>query len=225
MTISSTKGYTSMGQKVFGFGSPGTGKTTQIISLEKAGLSPIIANRENGLTSVSEEELPFIDIDSWAKYLEVLNWYELSAEAKQFGILCTDSFTDLGEDNVEYEVAKVKDPRQGYYAAMTTMEKTLRQIRDSKRNHFVIAKEEYEKDESKSVLRWQPQVVSKSVGPKLVGVLDYSIRFIKETINGVESFKFQCKETFDCVARVRDPKGTIQLYEPADLGAFLGKVA
>lgn len=93
MKIISTLNYASNGIKVLVHGQPGIGKTCLCASLPK----PIIISVESGLLSLSELDLPAVEIKDVNDLGEVLGWLEGSKEADAYESVCLDSISEIAE--------------------------------------------------------------------------------------------------------------------------------
>lgn len=222
--IYSTSGVAAKGQKILTQGLPGVGKTPLIATLQP--WSPIIASAEEGLLSLSQYNLPYIQVRSEKDLKEFYDWRKGSNESKQFGATALDSISELTDvmvrDQKENPKAS-KDQRANYWAVMEDMLDWSRKFRDLDGHVYITAKEIFDGESGK----WTPLVGPKSFGPQFAFLFDCVFRMKRDvnSQNPAQSNTFlQCQPTTDAQCRTRDPRGLIQLYEPADLGAIINKL-
>jgi len=227
--IFSTSSVAAKGQKILVQGGPGSGKTPLIATL--AQWSPITFASEEGLLSLSKHNLPYISVKSEAELIEAYNWLNSSNEAKQFGAVCWDSVSETADIMVDHKKnakGASKDHRANYWDVMEDLLNWGRKFSNLNGRHvYVIAKEFSEKDELTGVIKYFPHVGAKSLGPQFAYLFDclFRLRRDDQFHPGQPPIAYlQCDRTKDCDCRVRDPRGLVQLWEAADLGAIINKL-
>ena len=99
--------------KMLAYGPSGSGKTSLIPTLP----SPVILSAEGGLLSISDKEIPFLDISDMEALREAYKWLAGSDEAKQFASVAIDSIPEIAEVCLGKEKAIAKDPRAECFTA------------------------------------------------------------------------------------------------------------
>lgn len=115
------------GVKCIIYGGAGVGKTRTIATAP----SPIIISAEEGLLSLMEVSIPFIEVKS----LEDLNeaYLHLKKDAGQtYKTIGLDSLSEIAEVLIAQELPKHKDGRQAYAALAQAMIPMLKKFRDLK---------------------------------------------------------------------------------------------
>ena len=120
--LQSTNTITTDGIKILAYGAAGSGKTMLIKTLP----DPIILSAEGGLLTLSDEELPFIEIGSMEQLKGAYNWLIEDKEAEQFKSVALDSITEIAEVCLANEKKINKDPRAAYGEMQTTMSEIIR---------------------------------------------------------------------------------------------------
>ena len=108
--ISSKKLAKLNGIKVLVYGNAGSGKTYLCSTIT----DQIIISAESGLLSLSQFDIPVIEVKSIQDIREVYKFLALSPEANQYTTVCLDSLTEIGEVVLSAEKKHEKDPRQAY---------------------------------------------------------------------------------------------------------------
>jgi len=127
ISIKSTAGLHSNGVKVLVYGLSGAGKTSLIKTLP----SPIILSAEGGLLSLSDSEIPYIEIGNMNDLKEAYEWLTQSQEAAQFLSVAIDSISEIGE-----VVLILKKKKQRIHAKLTALCKSKCKISSG---NFVIS--------------------------------------------------------------------------------------
>lgn len=95
---------------LLGYGPAGAGKTHSILSLQKAGLSPLVLACElgetHGLLSLASSDVPYLVVTSHSELIEVIRELKrkpdkVEYEQTEFGAVVLDSITQWGEFPLE----------------------------------------------------------------------------------------------------------------------------
>lgn len=144
------------GVKVLVYGKSGVGKTR----LCKTAPKPIIISLENRLLSLSDRNIPVIEIDPENVYEELLEvLIEINAgKFKTFKTICMDSTTEFAEQILLAEKRNVKDNRQAYGLLADKVTDVLKKFRDLRGYHvYFIAKQgRIEEDDTTSYYPYMP---------------------------------------------------------------------
>lgn len=214
--LTSTTSQISDGIKCLIYGKSGVGKTPLLITAP--GMCLISA--EKGLLSVQRmRATACIVINSYPEMIEVMTWCYQSQEAKQFYTFGLDSVSEIAELVLAKELSINKDPRKAYGNLATEMIKLAKYFRDiPTKNTVLIAKEEYDKDETTGVTLYQPQFPGQKLGPAMPYYFDETLRMVE--INGQRALA--TKLNFQQFAR--DRSGNLAEYEPPDLTHVFRKI-
>ncbi len=168
INLQSTKSIHADGIKILAYGAAGSGKTTLIKTLP----DPVILSAEGGLLSISEEDIPFIEIKTMDELREAYVWLTESKEAKGFKSVALDSITEIAEVCLANEKKLSKDPRAAYGEMQTTMAEAIRLFRDLPGRHvFMTAQLGKTQDEMGRML-YSPSMPGQKAGQALPYAFD-----------------------------------------------------
>lgn len=219
MKIISTLNYASNGIKVLVHGQPGIGKTCLCASLPK----PIIISVESGLLSLSELDLPAVEIKDVNDLGEVLGWLEGSKEADAYESVCLDSISEIAEVVLSSEKGREKDPRKAYGNLQDIMMELIRRFRDLQgKNVYFSAKQERIQDETGRLL-FGPSMPGQRLGQQMPYLLDevFCYKMVNDA-NGVPVRTLLTQP--DGISSAKDRSGKLNMYEEPDLGAIIRKI-
>jgi len=220
ISLKSTASITSAGLKVLVYGQAGAGKTSLIKSLP----SPIVLSAEGGLLSMSDAEIPYIEIDRPETLREAFEWLTGSAEAAQFQSVALDSISEIGEVLLSSEKAKTKDPRLAYGAMMDQVSSLIRLFRDLPGKHvYMSAKLEKMQDEMGKVL-YSPSMPGAKTGQQLPYFFDEVLALRVEVDDEGKTHRGLLCDT-DGKWLAKDRSGKLDMWEPADLSHIIAKVS
>ena len=168
VNLKSTSTISTDGIKILAYGAAGSGKTMLIKTLP----DPIILSAEAGLLTLSDEELPFIQISSMNDLREAYEWLNTHEDAKQFKSVAIDSITEIAEVCLANEKKINKDPRAAYGEMQTTMSEVIRLFRDlNGKNVYMTAQLSKTTDEMGRVL-YGPSMPGQKAGQALPYAFD-----------------------------------------------------
>lgn len=151
------------------YGASGVGKTT----LASTAPRPLIISAEKGLLSLSDHDVPYVEIETFQDILDLFQWLTENPEAKEFETLIFDSITDVCETVLEYEKTQVNDKRQAYMALADKMMYILRQFRDLPQYAVVfLAKLDKTKDEATGAVLFAPMMPGQVLTKQLPYLVD-----------------------------------------------------
>ena len=219
INLKSTAHISTNGLKVLVYGAAGAGKTTLIKTLP----APIILSAEGGLLSISDVELPYIEIKTMADLREAYNWLAFSDETKSFQSVALDSISEIAEVVLSTEKAQTKDPRQAYGALQDIMTALIRDFRDLSGKHvYFSAKIEKQQDEMGRLL-YSPSMPGQKLGQALPYFFDEVLALrIGMNENGEAQRMLQCIS--DGIWTAKDRSGKLTMWEPADLRNIITKI-
>jgi phage nucleotide-binding protein len=207
------------GVKILVYGMAGAGKTTLCATLPQ----PIILSAEGGLLSISDADLPFIEICSMADLTEAFEWASQSEEAKDFESVALDSISEIAEVVLNYERKQTKDPRQAYGAMQEQMADIIRAFRDLPgKNVYFSAKCEKSQDEAGRVM-YAPSMPGNKTGQSLPYFFDEVLALrIEKDNEGATQRALMCDS--DGLWQAKDRSGKLEAWEAPHLGAVIDKI-
>jgi hypothetical protein len=116
------------------YGGPGVGKTRLAASLP----TPIIISAEQGLLSLADEKVDYIEVRSLADLNDAYKWATTAAEAKQYESIGMDTLAEIAEVLVTELKPQYKDGRQAYMALADQMIPMLKNFRNLKNKHVMF---------------------------------------------------------------------------------------
>ena len=208
------------GVKMLVYGKSGRGKTTLCATAP----TPVILSAEAGLLSLSQFQLPYVEIKDMAGLQEAYRWALGSAEARQFETICLDSLTEIAEVVLNAAKKSVKDPRQAYGEMIEKMTDIIRLFRDLPgRNVYMSAKQEYAKNEITGVMINSPMMPGAKLGQQLPYFFDEVFQLdIGSTPEGV-SYRFLRTQP-DFMNDAKDRSGRLDPVEEPNLGKVISKI-
>ena len=217
--LKSTKGLHANGVKILVYGMSGAGKTSLIPTLP----DPVVLSAEGGLLSISDADVPFIEIGDMATLMDAYSFVTESSEAGQFHSIALDSISEIAEVVLNAEKKKTKDPRQAYGELMTQMQDLIRAFRDISGKHvYFTAKCEQAKDEQGRML-YSPSMPGAKLGQQLPYFFDecFALR-VEKGEDGKNVRALQCDS--DGLWSAKDRSGKLEAWELPDLGEIIRKI-
>ena len=216
--LKSTRGLHAQGVKLLVYGQAGAGKTSLIKTLP----SPVVLSAEGGLLSISDADIPFIEINSMQTLEEALAWCA-SDEAADFQSVALDSISEIAEVILGHEKRIAKDPRQAYGAMQDAMAYVIRAFRDLPGKHvYFSAKLEKAQDEMGRIL-YAPSMPGNKTGQALPYYFDEVLALrVEKDADGSTQRALMCDSDGLWVAK--DRSGRLDAWEAPDLGALIAKI-
>lgn len=214
-----TKEATAQAVKLLVYGQAGAGKTSLIPTLPK----PVILSAEGGLLSISDTNLPFIEINSMIDLREAYLWLTSSAEAAEFESVALDSISEIAEVCLNTEKKVNKDPRAAYGAMQEQMADIIRAFRDLSGKHvYMSAKLEKTQDEMGRVL-YAPSMPGNKTGQSLPYFFDEVLALrVEKDVEG--NTRRALMTDGDGLWLAKDRSGKLEVWEDADLGDIIRKI-
>lgn len=125
--IQNTADIEFVGVKCIIYGGAGVGKTRTIATAP----SPIIISAEEGLLSLMEVEIPYIEVKTLQDLDDAYNMLKKDA-GQTYKTIGLDSLSEIAETLIAQELPKHKDGRQAYAALAQAMIPMLKKFRDLK---------------------------------------------------------------------------------------------
>lgn len=220
INLQSTNTISADGIKILAYGAAGSGKTMLIKTLP----DPVILSAEGGLLTLSDEELPFMEIGSMDELKEAYTWLNEHKDAKQFKSVALDSITEIAEVCLANEKKINKDPRAAYGEMQTTMSEVIRLFRDLKgKNVYMTAQLSKTTDEMGRVL-YGPSMPGQKAGQALPYAFDIVAAMrVEKDDEGVSqrALMMESDGLWQAKHRMGDK---LEAWESPDLGAIIKKV-
>jgi len=219
ITLNNTRSYASRGLNLLVYGGPGAGKTTAI----KTAPDPIVLSAEGGLLSISDADIPYIEVTDLSVLSEAYKWLVSSDEAKPFQTVCLDSISEIAEVILAKEKKDSKDPRQAYGAMQDQMADLIRAFRDLPgKNVYVSAKMEKSPDENGRLL-YQPMMPGTKLGQALPYFFDEVLALrVEPDGEGNPQRALLCDPDGSWTAK--DRSGRLDRWEKPDLTHVINKI-
>lgn len=205
--------------KLLVYGQAGAGKTSLIPTLP----TPMVLSAEGGLLSISDHDIPFVEVSDLATLHEAYHWAAKSEEAGEYESVCLDSISEIGETVLAAEMKRAKDPRQAYGEMQHQMGELIRAFRDLPAKHvYFTAKMEKSQDEQGRML-YAPSMPGNKTGQALPYFFDEVLALrVEKDAEGVAKRALQCDT--DGLWQAKDRSGRLDTWELPDLGAIIRKI-
>lgn len=213
VNIQSTKDVALDGIKCVVYGAAGVGKTRLALTVP----DPIILSAENGLLSLRDDNMPFIEIRT-IEELEAA--YKFCKSTDEYKTVFIDSISEISENILAEYKKEDKDGRQSYGKMATSVGAMLRNFRRMAGKHVVmIAKERRVEDEESGVVTFEPYIPGK--------VLPFNLPFLVDELfnmqidrKGTPFLQVKADRKRPC----KDRSGALEDKETPDLGGIISKI-
>lgn len=219
ITLKRTGDVSALQVRLLVYGAAGAGKTSLIPTLP----APLVLSAEGGLLSIKGADVPFVEIKSMDDLKEAYQWLTESEEAAQFESVALDSISEIAEVVLAEEKATAKDPRQAYGALQDQMQMIIRAFRDLPGKHvYFSAKMEKAQDETGRIL-YAPSMPGNKLAQQLPYFFDEVLALrVEKDAEGNTQRALMCAS--DGLWSAKDRSGSLDAWEPADLGAVIAKI-
>lgn len=220
ISLKKTSSLAANGVKLLVYGQAGAGKTSLIKTLP----NPVVLSAEGGLLSISDADIPFIEVKSMDDLREAFAWLTESKEAADFQSVALDSISEVAEVVLHHEMKKNKDGRAAYGEMNTTMQELIRAFRDVPGKHvYMSAKLEKSQDEMGKML-YNPAMPGKSLTQGLPYFFDEVLALrVEKDGEGNTQRALMCDS--DGLWLAKDRSGKLDMWELCDLGQVISKIA
>lgn len=218
ITLKSTKGIHANGIKMLVYGQAGAGKTTLIKTLP----NPVVISAESGLLSISDADIPFIEINSMESLHEAYQ-FVTGPEGQQFESIALDSISEIAEVVLATEKKRNKDGRAAYGEMDTQMTEIIRAFRDIPgKNVYFSAKMEKAQDEMGRML-YYPSMPGNKTAQRLPYFFDEIMALrVEKDADGNTQRALMCDS--DGLWSAKDRSGKLAQWEAPDLGEVIRKI-
>jgi len=219
INLRSTADIAHNGVKTLVFGQSGAGKTVLAATLP----NPVILSAEGGLLSISDSNLPYIEVSSMAELKEAYTWVTSSEDAKQFESVVLDSISEIAEVVLSHEKAINKDGRAAYGDMNDAMMGIIRDFRDLPGKHvYMSAKLDKQTDEMGRML-YSPAMPGKKMTMELPYFFDEVLAMrVERDAEGTTQRAIMCES--DGLWQAKDRSGKLAQWEMPDLGKLIQKI-
>lgn len=198
----------------------GTGKTV----LCGTAPNPLIISAENGLLSLKQQNLPYLEIDCMADFKDAFRFASESADAKQFQTICIDSASDIAETALSAFKKTAKDPRQAYGQLNDEMLAELKKWRHFNDKHvYITCKQDRLVDGGTNTTQFAPAMPGRQLPKEMPYWGDelFALRIIANE-EGVMGHYIQTQPDMQYYAK--DRSGRLDYFEPANLTHIFNKI-
>ncbi|MCP3685782.1 MAG: ATP-binding protein [bacterium] len=194
------------------YGESGMGKTWLIKTCPK----PLIISAEKGLMTLSDQDIPVIEINTYEDLEEAFEFVTTREEAKEFETICFDSISDIAENVIADLKAEYPDPRKAYGDMADKLLAMVKKFRDiTNKNIYFIAKAKRVKDDFTGITSWMPSAPGKQLAQALPYLFDYVFPLrMGVTGDGVEYRYLQTNQDIQCIAKSRSVHQLEDRVEP-----------
>lgn len=211
---------THNGIKVMVYGLAGSGKTRLLATAPK----PIIVSAEQGLLSLSNQDVPFIQIKQGPNEkpaLEQLKEIRMQIyNDKRFWTACLDSASEIAEVCLRDMMARNKDPRKAYGDMAQEVLAEVRMWRDFPQRHVVfIMKQGRMKDEQTGGILNGPLMPGNQLDQHMPYMFDECFQLV--TMGGNSGLRTRR----DNLNEAKDRSGKLDEWERPDLTYIFNKIA
>jgi hypothetical protein len=208
------------GVKVLVYGGPGAGKTRLIATAPR----PVIGSAESGLLSLRQHKIPFALIKTYQDLLEFYQWCAYNAVRNGILTVGLDSVSEIAEQILANEKARVKDPRQAYGELIERVLHVVRLFRDLPGlNVYISAKMEFTKDEMGRMF-YQPSLPGSKLGPALPYFFDEVFHLGLITGQDGKNYEALLTTTTPQHNSPKDRSGALAAYEAPNLQHIFNKI-
>ena len=213
--LKSTGDIHAKGLKVLVYGQAGSGKTSLAKTLPK----PVVLSAEDGLLSLKDDNIPFIEIKSIGDLHEAYSWL---SESDEFESVVLDSISEIAEVVLAHEKKVNKDGRAAYGEMDVQLSEIIRAFRDLNMHVLMTAKLEKQQDEMGRMLYF-PSLPGNKTAQKLPYFFDEVLALrIEKDEEGKTQRALMCDS--DGLWLAKDRSGKLEAWETPDLGEIIAKI-
>lgn len=223
--IKSTQDFGVDSIKMVVYGPSGIGKTTLALTAP----NPIIISAEKGLLSLSDYDLPYIEV---LKPADIDDAYNLLKKDKEFQTIFIDTVSEIGEVLLTdflltgaADGGPVKDGRHAYRMMAEAMMPMIRKFRDLPGKHVVFsAKLEIKEDEDNGIMLYRPMIPGQVIKNQLPFMFDAILLYdmIRDPKTKKDTRVMQTGNSRGKIAK--DRSGKLDFYEKPDLTHIFDKI-
>ena len=206
--------------KVLGYGDAGVGKTVLCSTTP----SPIIISAEGGLLSISDFDIPVIEVKSVEDVKDAYRFITEAEEAKNFETVNLDSITEIAQVLLAQYMSEEKDPRQAYGRLNSDMSSLIRLFRDLQGKHvYFSAKMTRIEDEFTGISSFKPMMPGKTLVNDLPFFFDEVLALRIGSAEDGSTYRYVQTES-DMQYIAKDRSGKLDAMERPDLTFIFNKI-
>jgi len=213
--LKSTGDIHAKGLKVLVYGQAGSGKTTLTKTLPK----PVVLSAEDGLLSLKDDNIPFVEIKNIGDLHDAYSWLK---DSDEFQSVVLDSISEIAEVVLAHEKKVNKDGRAAYGEMDVQLSEIIRAFRDLNMHVLMTAKLEKQQDEMGRMLYF-PSLPGNKTAQKLPYFFDevLALRIEKDEEDKTQR-ALMCDS--DGLWLAKDRSGKLEAWETPDLGEIIAKI-
>lgn len=205
--------------KCLSFGNAGIGKTTMC----KTAPNPIIICAERGLLSLSDVDIPVIEVSSVDDVVDAFKFVTESKDAEGFETVCLDSISDIAETLLARLKEGSTDPRQAYGKLNDMMMDIVKKFRDIEGKHvYFTAKSKRVEDQFTGITSWIPSMPGQTLGPALPYLFDFVLPLRIGRTDDNKEFRY-LQTVADIQYEAKDRSGKLDFMEEPNLAKLFAK--
>tara|TARA_R110000744_G_scaffold42051_3_gene95196 strand:- start:1746 stop:2411 length:666 start_codon:yes stop_codon:yes gene_type:complete len=213
--LKSTGDIHAKGLKVLVYGQAGSGKTTLTKTLPK----PVVLSAEDGLLSLKDDNIPFVEIKNIGDLHDAYSWLK---DSDEFQSVVLDSISEIAEVVLAHEKKVNKDGRAAYGEMDVQLSEIIRAFRDLNMHVLMTAKLEKQQDEMGRMLYF-PSLPGNKTAQKLPYFFDEVLALrIEKDEEGKTQRALMCDS--DGLWLAKDRSGKLEAWETPDLGEIIAKI-
>jgi hypothetical protein len=204
---------TNNGIKCMVYGLAGTGKTRLCATAP----NPIILSAEQGLLSLSGQDVPYVQIKTLQ---DLINARLALMNDRRFWTICLDSASEIAEVVLRDRIANNKDPRKAYGEMAQEVLNEVRNFRDFPQRHVLfIMKQGRIKDEQTGGILNGPLMPGNQLDQHMPYMFDEVFQLV--SMNGNSGLRTRR----DNLNEAKDRSGKLDEWEPPNLSHVFAKIA
>lgn len=204
---------TNNGIKCMVYGLAGTGKTRLCATAP----NPIILSAEQGLLSLSGQDVPYVQIKTLQ---DLINARLALMNDRRFWTICLDSASEIAEVVLRDRIATNKDPRKAYGEMAQEVLNEVRNFRDFPQRHVLfIMKQGRIKDEQTGGILNGPLMPGNQLDQHMPYMFDEVFQLV--SMNGNSGLRTRR----DNLNEAKDRSGKLDEWEPPNLSHVFAKIA
>lgn len=200
------------------YGMAGVGKTMLCATAPK----PIIISAEQGLLSLADKDVDFVEVKKINEVHEAYEYFTKSDD-HDYETVCLDSLSEIGEVVLAEFKKTEKDGRQAYMKLATALNAMVRNFRDIKgKNVIFTAKLRTIEDEDSGITSYVPSMPGRVMPDALPYLVDIVLPM---RVGGKRNEEYRYLQTTADIKYVaKDRSGKLDAKEKPDLGELFKKI-